>query len=100
MSMPAARTAQVRDARLHDARHTAATVLLELGITQRAAQHVMGWSARSTVAVLAEKGCRPVGSVDLAHRVRELKASSTSERSKGCQFSADTRRFRGQSAVT
>lgn len=36
--------ANVRDARLHDARHTAATVLLELGITQRAAQHVMGWS--------------------------------------------------------
>ncbi|KAA5836057.1 site-specific integrase [Saccharopolyspora hirsuta] len=36
--------AGVRDARLHDARHTAATVLLELGVTQRAAEHVMGWS--------------------------------------------------------
>ncbi|MGI8309398.1 tyrosine-type recombinase/integrase [Saccharopolyspora hattusasensis] len=36
--------AGVRDARLHDARHTAATVLLELGVTQRATEHVMGWS--------------------------------------------------------
>ncbi|WP_210435537.1 tyrosine-type recombinase/integrase [Saccharopolyspora sp. ASAGF58] len=36
--------AGVRDARLHDARHTAATVLLELRVTQHAAEHVMGWS--------------------------------------------------------
>jgi integrase len=36
--------AGVREARLHDARHTAATVLLVLGVTERAAMGVMGWS--------------------------------------------------------
>ncbi|MDR7301835.1 tyrosine-type recombinase/integrase [Haloactinomyces albus] len=36
--------AGVRDARLHDARHTAATVLLELGIPDRTAMEIMGWS--------------------------------------------------------
>lgn len=39
--------AGVRDARLHDARHTAATVLLELGINHRATMGVMGWSSAS-----------------------------------------------------
>lgn len=39
--------AGVRDARLHDARHTAATVLLELGITDRATMGIMGWSNSS-----------------------------------------------------
>jgi integrase len=34
----------VREARLHDARHTAATVLLLLGVTERAAMEFMGWS--------------------------------------------------------
>ncbi|WP_199430832.1 tyrosine-type recombinase/integrase [Qaidamihabitans albus] len=42
--------AGVRDARLHDARHTAATVLLELGINQRATMDVMGWSNASMAA--------------------------------------------------
>ncbi|MFD9890945.1 tyrosine-type recombinase/integrase [Amycolatopsis sp. NPDC059027] len=37
--------AGVRDARLHDARHTAATVLLELGVNHRATMGVMGWSS-------------------------------------------------------
>jgi integrase len=37
--------AGVRDTRLHDARHTAATVLLELGVNHRAAMSVMGWSS-------------------------------------------------------
>ncbi len=36
--------ADVREARLHDARHTAATVLLVLGISQRAVMGLMGWS--------------------------------------------------------
>jgi integrase len=36
--------AGVRDARLHDARHTAATVLLELGVPDRVTMQVMGWS--------------------------------------------------------
>jgi integrase len=36
--------AGVREARLHDARHTAATVLLLLGVSERAAMDCMGWS--------------------------------------------------------
>jgi integrase len=36
--------AGVRRARLHDARHTAATVLLLLGIPERAVMEFMGWS--------------------------------------------------------
>lgn len=36
--------AGVREARLHDARHTAATFLLVLGVSDRAAMDVMGWS--------------------------------------------------------
>lgn len=36
--------AGVRDARLHDARHTAATVLLLLGVPERATMEFMGWS--------------------------------------------------------
>lgn len=36
--------ASVREARLHDARHAAATVLLVLGISQRAVMGLMGWS--------------------------------------------------------
>ncbi|WBB95281.1 site-specific integrase [Solwaraspora sp. WMMA2080] len=38
------REANVRDARLHDARHTAATILLVLGVPTRAVMEVMGWS--------------------------------------------------------
>ena len=36
--------AGVRDARLHDARHTAATILLLLGVSERAVIDIMGWS--------------------------------------------------------
>jgi integrase len=39
--------AGVRSARLHDARHRAATVLLLLGIPERAVMDFMGWSHRS-----------------------------------------------------
>lgn len=39
--------AGVRDARLHDARHTAATVLLLLGVPERVAMAIMGWSSAS-----------------------------------------------------
>jgi integrase len=39
--------AGVRDARLHDARHTAATMLLLLGVPSRAVMDVMGWSQAS-----------------------------------------------------
>lgn len=36
--------AGIREARLHDARHTAATVLLVLGVPERAVMDFMGWS--------------------------------------------------------
>jgi integrase len=49
----------VRDARLHDARHTAATVLLELGVPDRAAMQIMGWSN----AVLAQRYLHGTGHV-------------------------------------
>jgi len=39
--------AGVREARLHDARHTAATVLLILGVQDRTAMDIMGWSSPS-----------------------------------------------------
>ncbi|GAB2915537.1 tyrosine-type recombinase/integrase [Streptomyces mayteni] len=44
------RAAKVRDGRLHDARHTAATVLLILGVPERAVMSVMGWSSSSMAA--------------------------------------------------
>ena len=37
-------TAGVRDGRLHDARHTAATGLLLLGVHERTIMSVLGWS--------------------------------------------------------
>lgn len=39
--------AEVREARLHDARHTAATMLLVLKVPTRAVMDVMGWSQAS-----------------------------------------------------
>ncbi|SDL23329.1 Phage integrase family protein [Streptomyces indicus] len=35
--------AQVRDGRLHDARHTAGTVLMLLGVPDRVIDQIMGW---------------------------------------------------------
>jgi integrase len=42
--------AGVRDGRLHDARHTAATVLLLLGVPERAVMGLMGWSHSAMAA--------------------------------------------------
>lgn len=44
------KAAGVRDARLHDARHTAATVLLVLGVPERTVMGVMGWSSTAMAA--------------------------------------------------
>jgi integrase len=44
------RRAGVREARLHDARHTAATVLLVLGVPERTAMGIMGWSTTAMAA--------------------------------------------------
>jgi integrase len=41
--------AGVREPRLHDARHTAATILLLLSIPERAVMDVMGWSNSAMV---------------------------------------------------
>ena len=43
------REAGVRDARVHDGRHTAATILLLLGIDEQTVMAVMGWSDRRMV---------------------------------------------------
>ncbi|MEU0990692.1 site-specific integrase [Streptomyces sp. NPDC005953] len=43
-------SAAVRDGRLHDARHTAATVLLILGVPERAVMGLMGWSTTAMAA--------------------------------------------------
>ncbi|MEU9780675.1 tyrosine-type recombinase/integrase [Streptomyces phaeochromogenes] len=42
--------AKVRDGRLHDARHTAATVLLILGVPERVVMQIMGWSSTAMAA--------------------------------------------------
>lgn len=42
--------AGVRTARLHDARHTAATVLLALGVPERTTMSIMGWSSTAMAA--------------------------------------------------
>ncbi len=42
--------AGVRDGRLHDARHTAATVLLLLGVPERTVMGLMGWSNSAMAA--------------------------------------------------
>jgi hypothetical protein len=40
----------MRDARLHDARHTAATILVVLGVPERTVMGIMGWSRTSMAA--------------------------------------------------
>lgn len=42
--------AGVAERRLHDARHTAATVLLLLGVPERTVMSLMGWSSTATAA--------------------------------------------------
>ena len=42
--------AGVRDGRLHDARHTVATVLLVLGVPERTVMGIMGWSSTAMAA--------------------------------------------------
>jgi integrase len=53
------RAARVREARLHDARHTATTMLLVLGVPQRVVMDVMGWSHRHDAAVSARVRAGP-----------------------------------------
>jgi integrase len=44
------KVAGLREARLHDARHTAATVLLILGVPARTVMSLMGWSSAEMAA--------------------------------------------------
>ena len=44
------KSAGVRDGRLHDARHTASTVLLILGVPERTVMSIMGWSSTAMAA--------------------------------------------------
>ncbi|MFI7105634.1 tyrosine-type recombinase/integrase [Nonomuraea sp. NPDC050227] len=44
------KAAGLRDGRLHDARHTAATVLLILGVPERTVMSIMGWSGSGMAA--------------------------------------------------
>jgi integrase len=64
------RQAGVRDGRLHDARHTAATVLMVLGVQERAAMDVMGW-ATTGMAACYQHVTDPVRA-DIAQRVGSL----------------------------
>jgi integrase len=45
--------AGVRDARLHDARHTAATVLMLLGVPDRVIDQIMGWEPGTSARMRA-----------------------------------------------
>jgi integrase len=73
------KAAGVRDARLHDARHTAATVLLVLGVPERTVMSVMGWSS-TTMAARYQHVTDPIRR-DVARRVGGLIWSD--ERSDG-----------------
>ena len=64
------RAAGVRDARLHDARHTAATNLLIAGVLDRVAQGLMGW-ADSSMAKRYQHLTAPV-QTDAAKRIGDL----------------------------
>lgn len=64
------RDAGLRDGRLHDARHTAATVLLILGVQERAVMGVMGW-ATTGMAARYQHVTDPIR-VQIAKRVGDL----------------------------
>jgi integrase len=68
------KAAEVRDGRLHDARHTAATVLLLLGVHERTIMSVLGWSTTAMVSRYAHV-VAPIHS-DVASRLDLLLWSS------------------------
>jgi len=74
------RTAGVRDVRLHDARHTAATVLLLLGVPERAVMGLMGWS-HSAMATRYQHLTAAI-QADIAERVGGLIWPSTETRTE------------------
>src|SRR4051794_37815515 len=60
----------IRPARLHDARHTAATFLLMLGVDQRTSMSLMGW-AHAEVSERYQHVVTPLRR-DAAQRVEDL----------------------------
>jgi integrase len=62
---------------LHDARHTAATVLLILGVPERAVMGIMGWASTS-MAARYQHITDPIRA-DIARRVGELIWTSDGE---------------------
>jgi integrase len=72
------REAGIRDGRLHDARHTAATVLLILGVQERAAMGVMGW-ATTGMAARYQHVTDPIRA-DIAKRIGALIWKPTTDR--------------------
>ena len=85
--------AGVRDGRLHDARHTAATVLPLLGVSDRAIMGIMGWSNPA----MAGRYAHIVDTIraDIAHRVDGLTWATEPAAGDPQQASA-TDRNRGQ----
>lgn len=73
--------AGVRDARLHDARHTAATMLLVLGVSERTVMSVMGWSS-TAMAARYQHVTDPIRR-DVAARVGGLHWASEDEDGEG-----------------
>lgn len=51
-------TAGIRDGRLHDARHTAATDLLLLGVHERTIMSVLGWSTTAMASRYTDRDRR------------------------------------------
>lgn len=74
------KAAGLRNIRLHDARHTAATVLLILGVPERAVMGIMGWSS-SAMARRYQHIVAPVRH-DIANRVDALLWGSADENSR------------------
>jgi len=64
------RAAGLRDARLHDAHHTAATVLLLLGVPDRTVMEIMGWS-NSGMAARYQHVTAPIRRA-VAHQLGDL----------------------------
>ncbi|TDO35875.1 site-specific recombinase XerD [Kribbella sp. VKM Ac-2527] len=73
--------AGLRNGRLHDARHTAATVLLLLGVPERAVMDAMGWSS-SAMVKRYQHITAPVR-MDIAKRVGGLLWAEPTSKPKG-----------------
>jgi integrase len=79
--------ASVRDARLHDARHTAATLLLQQGVSARVAMQILGHSQISLTLgtyshVVPELATEAAASMGRALWGNETKTETTPRRSR------------------